>query len=324
MAGAGRGAAAAVGRVTVEVSVVIPSFERRAVLAEVLGALDAQRGAPPFEIVVVDDGSRDGTAEWLRTVRPERPFRLLEQPNRGPAAARNRGVAAATGALVAFLGDDTVPDADWLRAHLAAHRSRGEDRLAVVGRIDWHPRQRLTPFLRYINEQGLQFGFALIRDPERVPFNFFYTSNLSLPRAALLADPFDERFPYPAWEDIEASYRLTKRGMRLVYEAGARVLHDHPTDFARFAARQEKAGYCAVLFARLHPELGGFVGVPPEGVPELPPWPRRWGLEGVVRALQFLPVSVPDRWEEALRTHYIRGIRRALRELPPGFQGAPS
>ena len=308
-----------------EYSVVIPSFERRPVLAEVLEALDAQREAPSFEIVVVDDGSRDGTADWLAGVALARPFRVLSQNHRGPAAARNRGVSAAVGERVAFLGDDTVPGPDWLARHAASHRSHhsaGASRwLAVVGRVDWHPRMRATELLRYINEQGLQFGFSLIDDPENVPFNFFYTSNLSLARECLLAEPFDERFPYPAWEDIEAAYRLTRRGLRLVYEPRARVLHDHPTDFRRFARRQERAGYCAVVFARLHPELAGFVGLGPEGPPPLAPPLRRALREGVVRSLQFLPVRLPEMWELAFRHHYVRGLHRAWQALPAVAKG---
>lgn len=300
-------------------SVVIPSYERRSVLAEVLAGLDAQRGAPDFEIVVVDDGSRDGTAEWLRGVRLERPFRLLEQENRGPAAARNRGIRAATGEIVAILGDDTVPEPDWLTAHAAAHRGRrsgGEaGRVAVVGRIDWHPRMRRTPFLDYINEHGLQFGFALIADRENVPFNFFYTSNLSLPRRELLAEPFHEEFPYAAWEDIETAYRMTRGGLRLVYDPGARVAHDHPTSFGRFAKRQEKAGYSAVVFHRLHPELGPFLGLSPEGPPPFPPRFRQIVREGLVHALQFFPVEAPAIWEETLRYHYIAGLHRGWQEL---------
>ncbi len=74
-----------------EFSVVIPTYNRLDVLPEVLEALEQQEDAPDFEIVVVDDGSTDGTTEWLR----ERPFRVpaavLSQPNRGPAAARNLG-----------------------------------------------------------------------------------------------------------------------------------------------------------------------------------------------------------------------------------------
>jgi GT2 family glycosyltransferase len=170
---------------------------------------------------------------------------------------------------------------------------------------------RLTPFLRYINEHGLQFGYALIRDPEDVPFNFFYTSNLSLPRDLLLAEPFDLSFPYAAWEDIEVAYRMKRRGLRMVYEPAAVVAHDHPTDFQRFAARQERAGYCAVVFYRLHPELGGFLGLGAEGPPPLPSRRLQTLREALVCALQNLPVTMPRAWQEALRYHYIRGLHRA-------------
>ncbi len=296
----------------VDVSVVIPTHNRLEALAEVIQALEFQHAPPPFEVVVVDDGSTDGTSDWLRSRTFQVPLRILTQENRGPAAARNTGVAVAQGSWVAFLGDDTVPSAGWLKTHREAHRQRGDDlRVAVIGYTGWHRRMRLNPFLRHINEHGLQFGYALIKDREDVPFNFFYTSNLSLARDLLLAEPFDLRFPYAAWEDIEVAYRLRKRGMRLVYEPAATVAHDHPTDLERFAARQEKAGYCAVVFYRLHPELGPFLGIGPGGPPPLPPeGPQQW-RERLVRALQNLPVRVPKLWEETLRYHYIRGLHRA-------------
>ncbi|HTQ80512.1 MAG TPA: glycosyltransferase, partial [Thermoanaerobaculia bacterium] len=263
---------------------------------------------------VVDDGSTDGTGDWLRarTPRSRIPFRIHSQANAGPAAARNTGVAMAAGRWVAFLGDDTVPEPGWLAAHREAHRQRGDDpHLAVIGYTGWHPRMHLTAFLRYINEHGLQFGYALIEDRENVPFNFFYTSNLSLGRDLLLAEPFDLRFPYAAWEDIEVAYRMKRRGLRLVYEPRARVSHDHPTDLARFTLRQEKAGYCAVIFYRLHPELGAFLGLGPDGPPPLPPAGPQRLREGLVRALQNLPVNLARAWEEVLRYHYIRGLHRA-------------
>ncbi len=296
-------------------SVVVPTHNRLEILPEVLAALAAQRDAPGFELLVVDDGSSDGTRDWL-AARPVEPgFRWIRQEPRGPAAARNRGVEAAQGERIAFLGDDTVPAPDWLAEHARAHRQRGDDtRLAVIGHTAWHRRMVTTPLLRYLNEHGLQFGYALIEDPERVPFNFFYTSNLSLARELLLAEPFDESFPYPAWEDIEAAWRLSKRGLRLVYASAARVEHDHPTDFDRFAARQERAGYCAVVFFERHPELAGFLGLGPEGPPALPPTGPQRLREALVRALQSLPVSVPRLWEEALRYHYLRGLHRGWRE----------
>ncbi len=295
-----------------EFSVVIPTHNRLDVLAEVLSALARQEGAPPFEVVVVDDGSTDGTGDWLRSRSFDLPLRVLSQENRGPAAARNTGVAVSGGRWVAFLGDDTVPAIGWLAAHHAAHRSHGDDpHLAVLGYTGWHPRMRLTPFLRYINEHGLQFGYALIEDPQDVPFNFFYTSNISLARELLLAEPFDLRFPYAAWEDIELAYRLKKRGLRMMYQPAAQVAHDHPTDLARFAARQERAGYCAVVFQRLHPELGSFLGIGPQGPPPLPDAAvQRW-REKLVRALQKWPIALPHTWEDVLRFHYIKGLHRA-------------
>jgi len=296
-------------------SIVVPSRHGGPRLLAVLEALDRQEGAPPFEVVVVDDGSDPPVAEALAGRTWSFPLELRRQAPRGPAAARNVGVAVARAPRVAFLGDDTEPLPDWLAEHERGWRRRGAERqVAVLGYTDWHPRLPRSRFLTFLNEEGLQFGFSLIDQPENVPFNFFYTSNVSLDRELAAGERFDEGFPYPAWEDVEAAYRLVGRGMRLVFHRPARVAHDHPTDFARFCERQEKAGYCAVRFARLHPELGGFLGVGPGGPPALPSPAMQPLREALVRALQFLPVAPRKLWTEALRFHYVRGLHRAWRE----------
>src|SRR4029077_2951193 len=97
-----------------EVSVVIPTHNRLEVLAEVLQALEFQQGPPTFEVVVVDDGSGDGTADWLRSRSFRIPVRVLLQENHGPAAARNTRGAAGAGPRVFFLRGHTVPSAGWL------------------------------------------------------------------------------------------------------------------------------------------------------------------------------------------------------------------
>jgi hypothetical protein len=196
----------------------------------------------------------------------------------------------------------------------------------VIGRTEWHARMRVTPFLRHINENGAQFGFALIADPDDVPFNFFYTSNLCLARRLLVEEPFDESFPYPAWEDIETAYRLKAKGMRLTYVSEAEVRHDHPTDLGRFCRRQERAGYCAVVFYERHPELGPMLGLAPTGPP--PPLGWQWRLgELVARALQYvpsLPVVTPRLWDEVLRGHYILGLHRGWTERAGTNEGNAS
>ena len=101
-----------------------------------------------------------------------------------------------------------------------------------------------------------------------MPFNFFYTSNVSLPRELLLeAGLFDTSFPHAAWEDIEVAYRLMQRGMRMLYRPEAVARHHHDITFASFRRRQEKAGEAAAIFYRKHPELGRLPGRAPGQAP---------------------------------------------------------
>jgi GT2 family glycosyltransferase len=193
-------------------------------------------------------------------------FHCLRQENRKQGAARNAGAKQAQGDFLVFLGDDTIPAPDFLSCHAAARRKRGESApdssLVVIGRTRWAEHLATTRFMEYIGEQGWQFGFALIKDPEKVPFNFFYTSNLSISRRFFLeSGGFDEDFQEYGWEDIELSLRLMREGMRLVYEPGAVAWHDHPTSFRSFIRRQKKVGYSAWKFYGKHPEMAEFLSV---------------------------------------------------------------
>lgn len=295
-------------------SVVIPTFERPGTLFRVLDALGRQESAPAFEVVVVDDGSGDETSARLAAYEPSYPLRVLSQKNAGPAAARNRGVREARGKYVLFLGDDTVPEARLLAVHGTAHAERRAHPVAVLGYTTWPRDRRVSPFLHHINEYGLQFGYALIEDPEAVPFNFFYTSNISLARDLLIDEGlFDTTFPHAAWEDIEISYRLARRGMRIVYRPEAVARHHHDITFASFRRRQEKAGESAAIFYAKHPELGDFLAVPQA---------LQWKDGGPVsQRLLAAWAALGERWEipgarsaidRVLREDYLRGLKRAL------------
>ena len=295
-------------------SVVIPTFERPDTLARVLEALGRQDAPPHFEVLVVDDGSRDSTPALLDSASPPYPFRFFRQENSGPAAARNRGVEEARGRHLLFLGDDTVPEPGLLAVHATAHAEVRKHPVAVLGYTTWPRDRRVSPFLHHINEYGLQFGYGLIEDPESVPFNFFYTSNISLPRALLkTAGLFDTTFPHAAWEDIEAAYRMARMGMKILYRPQAVARHYHDITFASFRRRQEKAGEAAAIFFEKHPELGGFLAVPQalefrEDSP-LIGWMfslwaslyETWEIPGGRKAL-----------DRVLRRDYLRGLNRAL------------
>src|SRR5262245_60053207 len=104
------------------VSVVIPTYQRRASLERVLGALARQEwDSDRLEVLVVSDGSLDGSLEMARAYPLPFPLIALEQPNQGPAVARNLGLAHAAGPLVLFLDDDVLPSPQLIAEHVGAH-----------------------------------------------------------------------------------------------------------------------------------------------------------------------------------------------------------
>ncbi|MCS6911591.1 MAG: glycosyltransferase family 2 protein, partial [Anaerolineales bacterium] len=113
-------------------SVVIPTYNRQATLRRCLTALLAQT-YPAHEIIVVDDGSTDGTAEMMTRDFPI--VRFFRQKNAGPASARNRGIREASGDVIAFTDDDCLPPADWLE-RLADGYRRHPDVAGVGGYLD--------------------------------------------------------------------------------------------------------------------------------------------------------------------------------------------
>src|SRR5436190_9767150 len=105
------------------ISVVIATYNRRRILSRTLPTVLTQTVAPEdYEVIVVVDGSTDGTAEFLRDQRDHPCLRVVEQPNLGQAAAINAGLIAAGGDIILFLDDDILCPPDLLGKHLHAHR----------------------------------------------------------------------------------------------------------------------------------------------------------------------------------------------------------
>ncbi|HEU4521832.1 MAG TPA: glycosyltransferase family 2 protein [Thermoanaerobaculia bacterium] len=294
-------------------SVVIPTHNRLTMLQKVLDSLQNQAGAPPFETIVIDDGSTDETAAVIST-RTGITFR--SQANSGPGRARNEGVRLAGGRFVIFIGDDTVPDERFLFEHARVHRESGDDPLvACLGYTGWPDGDRVTAFMDYINDFGLQFGYKLIRDGDVVPFNFFYTSNISIDRQLLLDHPFDTTFPSAAWEDIELAYRLDRKGLKIRYNERARTRHHHPMTVDSFARRQYTVGKSGAIFYRKHPELGHFLGVHELETRRLAGDRQLARLRLRARlGERFRLLAQPKVFETLMREHYLRGLRDGLRQ----------
>jgi GT2 family glycosyltransferase len=246
-------------------SVVVPTFNRAGLLQKVLEAL--RRQVPDdlsFELVVVDDGSSDGTSEVIDAFETTR-FTLvaLRQENAGPAMARNHGLAAAIGRYVLFTGDDIEPAPDLLAQHLEAHRTLPDDRWAVLGRVSWAPELQLTSTMQHVDGVGAQqFSYHFMEDGAEYDFRHFYTANVSTSRRLLEQEfgGFSSDFSAAAFEDAEFALRLSRRGMRIIYHAAAQAYHHHPYDARAFFKRQEACGRMAAVFVRKWPSTMRVIG----------------------------------------------------------------
>lgn len=226
-------------------SVVIPTHNRRDILRLCLDALRRQTTTTGWELILVDDGSQDDSAAMAREEAQTFavPMKVIaQQPNSGPAAARNRGLEAASGDLVLFLDDDILAAPDLIERHLQAHRQHPETTAAVLGYITWSPSLRPTPFMYWLGEK-VWFCYGHVRPGAELDGWAFYTCNVSLKRLFLnQVGGFDERFPGGAYafEDSELGWRLQKAGMKLIYHPEAWGHHQQYVTFAAACRREQR------------------------------------------------------------------------------------
>lgn len=203
-----------------EISVIVPTYNRREMVRRCLETLFSQScPSLSYEIIVVVDGSRDDTAESLRSLNPACGFRIIEQENRGLAGARNTGYRASKSELVLFLDDDMLCDRGLVEAHLAVHRA-GENVAGFGALFLSADSPRSLSAECFHREIG---AFHLER--KRAPGTPWHErecvfSNSSLPRRLLVKlGGFDERFRMR--EDLEFGTRLFATGATPQYIDGA-------------------------------------------------------------------------------------------------------
>jgi glycosyltransferase involved in cell wall biosynthesis len=233
-----------------DVSVIVPTFNRRDQLTRTLEGLAAQDfPRRRFEVVVVSDGSSDGTDELLAAGDTPIPVVAVRQPNSGPAAARNHGVDEARGTLVVFIDDDIVPDPHLLSEHVAAHESLDDD-LVVIGPMLDPVDHEMSPWVQW--EQRMlykQYAAMQAGEYDATPRQF-YTGNASVARRHLLAERFDPSFRRA--EDIELAYRLADRGLRFAFHPGAIAYHYASRSYDAWRHNASVYGRNDVVFARDH------------------------------------------------------------------------
>jgi glycosyltransferase involved in cell wall biosynthesis len=235
-------------------SVVIPTYNRKPILEKCLRALERQRLGKQsliagYEIVLVDDGSTDGTLEWLAENSADFPHvRSFSQDHQGPAAARNLGVEQAKGDTIIFIDSDLVVTENFLQAHADA-LVQGQDKLG--------------------SDRVFTYGWVIntcnFNNPTSEPYKitdfsaaYFATGNVAISKHWLeKAGLFDTRFQLYGWEDLELGVRLKQLGLKLIKCPAAVGYHWHPPfnleQVPRLVEKEIQRGRMGVLFYQKHP-----------------------------------------------------------------------
>jgi lipopolysaccharide/colanic/teichoic acid biosynthesis glycosyltransferase/glycosyltransferase involved in cell wall biosynthesis len=226
-----------------QVSVVVPAYNAADTLSLCLSALARQDfPAEDYEVVVVDDGSTDATADVAR----RSGVRVFSQPNAGPAAARNHGAQEARGEFLLFTDADCAPVPGWVRALTAPF---ADPQVAGAKGAYLTQQRSIVPRFTQVEYEDRYDRMAAVES-----IDFVDTYSAAYRRDIFLANGgFDAIFPTASVEDQELSFRLAEKGYRLVFAPEAQVYHRHNSTLRAYARRKFYIGYWKALLARWHP-----------------------------------------------------------------------
>jgi glycosyltransferase involved in cell wall biosynthesis len=223
-----------------DISVIIPTYNRKEVLRECLNLLNDQTASrESFEVILVDDGSSDGSEETVREVKKNYSFRYIYQKNQGQGAARNNGVNHGAGRIILFIDDDVLAHPSLIEEHRKLQKD--QKNLIVRGPVI------NIPSIKIPGNRPVSF-----RDRSK---NFFCTSNASVAKEHIIkAGMFDEDFQW--WEDCELGFRLRMMGLRWIFSLDAVVFHYKPfleDELGYIKKLSVKKGKNAVKLYKKHP-----------------------------------------------------------------------
>ena len=238
------------------ISVVIPTSNRAELLKAALESLASQSVAKhQYEIIIVDDGSNDGTAAICQAFSLRLRLKYFRIENSGISAAKNLGVFASRGSILLFFDDDDVADSDLLRQHLVSHGLHPEENAAVLGYTTWAPSLAVTEVMNYVTEIGqFLFSYRNLKDGQVLDYTYFWGGRSSCKRSLLVKHGiFNQKFRFGS-EDIELGYRLRKFGLKVIFNRNAIQYMNRPLTYDEFCRRCEKQGVSQYMFSQLHLE----------------------------------------------------------------------
>jgi glycosyltransferase involved in cell wall biosynthesis len=228
-------------------SVVMPTHQRQRSLRRTLTALaDQEYPRDRLEVIVVCDGCTDGSAQMVRDLRLPYATTVIEQPNQGPAAARNSALKVARGPYVLFLDDDVVALPGLLTEH-ALGQADTLDRV-VIGTL-LPPARSKSPWVAWELETVMRHYDAMERGEYRAGPRQFFTGNASAPLDRIrAAGGFDVSFR--RGEDVELAFRLQRLGMHFEFRRAAAGLHLADRTYASWLDAAHQYGRNDVIMGR--------------------------------------------------------------------------
>jgi len=235
------------------VSIVIPTYNRKPILLKCLRALENQKlnnNVGNYEIIVVDDGSTDGTPSWINNNKEEIPHVVLyEQEHGGPALGRNLGVIKSKYEIIIFIDSDLIVLDDFIICHVDALLSF------------WNKKNtKCFTYGSVVNTSNFQNPQSEKYKLLDTSFAYFATGNVAIAKDLLLnVGLFDTSFSLYGWEDLELGERLKKIGTKLIKCPKAVGFHWHPPfdceQIESLIAQEKDRAKMALLFLKKHPNL---------------------------------------------------------------------
>jgi len=235
------------------VSIVIPTYNRKLILEKCLIALENQKlnkNVGNYEVIVIDDGSTDGTSSWIKKNRDFlKHVVLYEQDHGGPALGRNLGVIKSKYEVIIFIDSDLIVLENFITCHV----------------------ERLLDFWKENNKKCFTYGSVIntsnFQNPQSEKFKlidtsfaYFATGNVAISKELILSvGLFDTSFSLYGWEDLELGERLKKSGTKLIKCPEAVGFHWHPAfecnQINALIAQEKERAKMALVFFKKHRNL---------------------------------------------------------------------
>jgi glycosyltransferase involved in cell wall biosynthesis len=237
-----------------EISVIIPTYNRRESVRRSLTALSAQTfPAGDFEVIVSIDGSEDGTLEMVSGFSSPYELRYVWEQNGGKASACNRAIRAADGDLLVMIDDDMEPTAELLRAHHESHLKN--PRAGVVGAAPIILDPDFSPVETYIADKFNTHLEKISQPGFKIRIWDFYGGNFSIKKELISeTGPFDESYKAYGFEDVEYANRILKSGIKIIYSSDAKCIQHYNDNYRGVARKTINSGKNAIHLVSSYPE----------------------------------------------------------------------